>query len=196
MWDAGWNCINPIVCSTLRGRLRAWNSGHSGRSGGPVPPVWWFSARADDQDPVIEGMRSASSSCLHHHGSTVTRHLPFFLCGDNLDLIRAKAENFEVIRSERSNVSAVLSDAAGKYEEVHTAEESNVCADSLAYGNRKDIQRESGARIVRADTLFERLHIAFARRKSEEAALMIEHLFKPVGVRFLGAQSLVENAGI
>src|ERR1700730_14701201 len=100
MWDAGWKSINPLVCSTLRGALRGWSSGHSGRSGGPVPPVWWFSARGDDQDQVIEGMRSASSSWLHHYGSTVTRHLPFFLGGNNLDLIRAKAENFEVIRSE------------------------------------------------------------------------------------------------
>jgi hypothetical protein len=99
MWGAGWNSINPIVYSTLRGALRGWSSGDSGRSGGPVPPVWWFSARGDYQDQVIEVMRSASSSLLHHHGSTVTRDLQFFLCGDNLDLIRAKAENFEVIRS-------------------------------------------------------------------------------------------------
>jgi len=75
-----------------------WSSGDSGRSGGPVPPVWWFSARGDYQDQVIEVMRSASS-LLHHHGPTVTRDLSFLLCGDNLDLIRAKAENFEVIRS-------------------------------------------------------------------------------------------------
>jgi hypothetical protein len=99
MWGAGWNSLNHIVCSTLGGALRVWSSGDSGRSGGPVPPVWWFSARGDDQGQVIEVMLSASSSLLHHHGSTVTRDLSFFLCGDNLDLIRAKAENFEVIRS-------------------------------------------------------------------------------------------------
>ena len=99
MWDVGLNSINPIVCSTLKGAVRGGSSGDSGRSGGPVPPVWWFSARGDYQDQVIEVMRSASSSLLHHHGSTVTRDLSFFLCGDNLDLIRAKAEIFEVIRS-------------------------------------------------------------------------------------------------
>ena len=99
MWGAGLNSINPIVCSTLRGALRGWSSCDSGRSGGPVPPVWWFSARGDDQDQVLEVMRSAAASWLHHQGSTVTRDLSFFLCGDNLDLIRAKAENFEVIRS-------------------------------------------------------------------------------------------------
>src|SRR5260370_40625909 len=101
MWGAGWNSINPIVCSTLRGALRVWRSDGSGRSGGPVPPVWWFSARGDDPDQVIEVMRSAAPSLLHHHGSTVTRDLSFFLGRDNLDLIRAKAESFEVIRSYR-----------------------------------------------------------------------------------------------
>src|ERR1700674_4657936 len=137
-----------------------------------------------------------ASAWLRHQCSTMTRDLLFFLCRDSLNLVCREIEKFEAVRSCRPNVIAVLSDAAGKDEKVHTAEESNVCTDSLTYGNRKDIQRESGARIVRADTLFERLHIAFAGRKSEEAALMIEHIFKPVGVRFLGAQKIEENAGI
>src|SRR4029077_20602297 len=140
-------------------------------------------------------MRSVSS-LLHHHGSTMTRDLLFFPCGDNLNLVCREIEKFEAVRGCRSNVIAVLSDAAGKNEKVHTAEESNVCTDSLTYGNRKDIQRESGARIVVADTLFQRLHIAFAGGKSKESALMIEHIFKLIGVQFRGAQKIEENAGI
>src|ERR1700674_5764728 len=137
-----------------------------------------------------------ASAWLRHQCSTVTRDLLFFLCGDNLNLVCREVERFEAVRSCRPNVIAVLPDAAGKDEKVHAAEESNVCTDSLAYGNRKDIQRESGARLVAADTLFQRLHIAFAGRKSEEAALMIEHIFKPVGIQFLGAQKIQEDAGV
>src|ERR1700686_3772694 len=142
------------------------------------------------------GNERSVSSLLHHHGSTMTRDLLLFLGGDNLNLVCREVEKYEAVRSCRPNVIAVLSDAAGKDEKVHTAEESNICTDSLTYGNRKDIQRESGARIVAADTLFQRLHIAFAGRKSEEAALMIEHIFKPVGVQFPGAHKIEENAGI
>src|SRR4029077_19426485 len=140
-------------------------------------------------------MRSVSS-LLHHHGSTMTRDLLFFPCGDNLNLVCREIEKFEAVRGCRSNVIAVLSDAAGKDEKVHTAEESNVCTDSLTYGNGKDIQRESGAQIVAAGTLFQSLHIALARRETEEAALMIEHILKLVGVQFLGAQKIEEDARI
>ena len=78
---------------------------------------------------------------LHHHCSTVARDLLFFLCGDNPNLVCWKAEKFEAGGSCGPNVIAVLSDAAGKHEKVHTAEESNVCTDCLPHGDSKHIQR-------------------------------------------------------
>ena len=120
----------------------------------------------------------------------------FFLCGDNLDLFWSEAEKFEAVRSCGPNVLAVLSDTAGEDEKVNTAEESNICTDYLAYGNRKDIQRKSGASVVRAGPLFQRLHITLAGGECEEAALMVEQIFKFVGAELLIPYKVEDDARI
>ena len=80
----------------------------------------------------------------------MTRDLLFFLCGDDLDLVRGEADRFEAICSRGTNVLAVLSNAASENKQVHSAEQRNVRADCLAHGYGKDIQRKRGFWIVGA----------------------------------------------
>lgn len=120
------------------------------------------------------GGGKSSGLKLHDHHATPAGDLLFFLCGDNPDLFCSEAENFEAVRSCGSNAIAVLSNAAGEDKKLHTAEESDVCPDYLAYRNGKAIQRESGMQVIGAGTFFQHLHITLAGRQSEEAALMVE----------------------
>src|SRR5260370_31143062 len=89
----------------------------------------------------------------------------------------------------------VVFDAGGEGEKVDSTEEGYIRTDYLAHGKRKDIQRKSSVGIVGAHALFQRLHIALTGRESKKAALMVEHIFKPVGVQFLGAQKIAEDRG-
>ena len=87
-------------------------------------------------------------------------------------------------------------DAAGEDKKVHTAEESDVCPDYLAYRNGKDIQSKSGLQVVGAGTFFQHLHITLAGRESTQAALMVEQIFKFVGAELLIAQEIEEDARV
>src|SRR5271163_50224 len=118
---------------------------------------------------------------LPYQSPAVTRNLLFFLCGDTLDLVGSEAEKFEAVCNCGTNIIAVFSDPAGEQQNVHAAEQSNVCTDCLAHGNHKHIQRKHGLWIFGAGALFKRLHIAFATGESEEAALMIDEVFHRVG---------------
>ena len=60
----------------------------------------------------------------------------------------------------------------------------------------KTSSARAARRIVRAGALFQRLHIALAGRESEEAALMIEQIFKLVGAELLIAHKVEEDARI
>src|SRR5713226_832127 len=148
------------------------------------------SARELEQGGKSSGLK------LRDHRTTAAGNLLFFLCGDNPDLFCSEAENFEAVRSCGPNAIAVLSNAAGEDKKLNTAEESNVCPDYLAYRNGKAIQRKSGMRVVGASTFFQHLHITLAGRKSEEAALMVEQIFKLIGAELLIAQKVEENARI
>lgn len=125
----------------------------------------------------------------------MARDLWFFLCADNLNLVCGEAKELETVGSYGSNVIAVLSDAAGEDKKVDTTEEGSIRTNYLAHGNGKDIQRKSGMRIG-ADTRFQRLHIALPGRESEEAALMVEQVFKFFGTEFLVAQKVEEDARV
>jgi len=93
-------------------------------------------------------------------------------------------------------VIAVLSDAASEDEQVNATEESRVRADNFAHGSGKDVQRKSGAGIVDANPLYQRLHIALTGGESEETALMVEQIFKLIDAEFLIAQKIEEDAGV
>ena len=60
----------------------------------------------------------------------------------------------------------MFSDAAGEDEKIDAAQQGDVCANYLAHGNGKDIQRKSGLRIVRAGAIFK----AFTSLSPEERA--------------------------
>src|ERR1035438_138398 len=109
-----------------------------------------------------------------HHLATVARDLSLFLGRDNLNLVPSQPESFKTLSCRRSNVIAVLSDAAREDEKIHTAQQSHVRPDCLSYRNRKDIQGKTGVRIIRAGAFFQPLDIALAGGKSEEATLMID----------------------
>src|ERR1700682_4984339 len=133
---------------------------------------------------------------MRDHHATAACDLLFFLCGDNLDLFYSEAEKFEAARRCRPNAIAVLSDAAGEHEKVHTAEQGDVCPDYLAHRTGKDIQRESSMQVVGAGTFFQRLHIALTGRESKEAALMVEQIFEFIGAELLVAQKVEDDARI
>ena len=90
----------------------------------------------------------------------------------------------------------MLSDAAGEDEKVDTTEKCHVCADYLAHGSGKNIQRKSGVGIVGAHPLFKLPHIALAGRETKKAALMIEQIFKLIGAEFLIPQKVKEYARV
>lgn len=120
----------------------------------------------------------------------MARDLQFFLGRDNLNLVSCETKKFEAARSCRSNIVAMLSDAAGEDQKVNTTEQSDVRANGLAHGKSKDIQGKDGRRIPRARPLFQPLHVALSGGKSEETALMIEQIFKLVRGELLNPQKI------
>jgi len=89
----------------------------------------------------------------------VASDLWFFPGGNNLDLVCGKAKELQAVGGQRSDVSAVLSDAAGEDEQVDSTEKGCIRTDYFAHRSGKDVQRKSCARIVGAHPLFQRLHM-------------------------------------
>src|SRR5271154_5958803 len=105
-----------------------------------------------------------------HQLATVARDLPLFLCGHNLNLVRGEPKKVKAVRCRGPNTIAVLPDAPGEDKKVHAAQQSHIGPDRFSYRDGKDIQRKTGVWIIGAGTLFQRLHIALARRESEKPA--------------------------
>jgi len=126
----------------------------------------------------------------------MARDLFFFLGGDNLNPVGGEAEKFKAVGSCGTNVIAVLPDAAGENQAIHTAQESGVCTDHLANRNGESIQRKSGPWVVGAGALFEGLDVALAGRESKEAAVMIKQIFKLVGAELLRAKEIEQDARV
>ena len=95
-------------------------------------------------------------------GVFVARDLLLFLCRDNLNLIWSQPKRIEAVGCRRSNVAAVLSDAARENKQVHAAQQSDIGADRFSYCNGKDVERKAGICISGLHAFFQRFHIALA----------------------------------
>jgi hypothetical protein len=73
------------------------------------------------------------SSWLCHQSAAMARNLLFFLRGDNLNLVSRESQGFKPVRGRRPYTVAVLSDPAGEYHNVYTAQQSRVCSDYLSH---------------------------------------------------------------
>lgn len=101
----------------------------------------------------LRGEPSAAGECVdlsfivamatRHQGAAMARNLLFFLSRENLNFIRSQSQCFEPLGGSGPNWFAVLSDAAGKDQDVRSPQQGNVGADHLAYRHCKNLQRQS-----------------------------------------------------
>jgi len=141
-------------------------------------------------------MWNRSAVPVRHHRTTVAGDLLLFLGGDHLNLIWGQAETFQPLGRRGSNAVAVLSDAAGEDEKIGAPQQSHVCPDCFSNGDRKNIESETRLWIVAAGALLQSFHIALAGGERKKAAVMVEQVFKLVGVELLLAEKINDDAGV
>src|ERR1700686_4045313 len=141
-------------------------------------------------------MWNRSAVPVRHHRATVASDLLLFLGGDHLNLIWGQAETFQPLGRRGSNAVAVLSDAAGEDEKIGASQQSHVCPDCFSNGDGENIESETRLWIVAAGALLQSFHIALAGGERKKAAVMVEQVFKLVGVELLLAEKINDDAGV
>ncbi len=123
-------------------------------------------------------------------------NLLFFLGGDNLNFSCREPQGFKSVRGRRADVAAVLSDAAGEYHNICTAQQSHVSSDYLAHRASKDVERQSGFGVSGAGAFLQGLYVALPGRETEKTALMIQQSFQFIGIEFLVTQKINDHARV
>jgi len=124
------------------------------------------------------------------------RNLSLFLGCYDLDLVGRKPKHVQSIRRRRSNLRAMFSDPTGKDEKIDASEQSHVGPNRLPNRNGKGIQSKTGSGIIRPDAFLQSFHITLARGERKKTALMIQQVFKRIGIQLLVPQKIENHTRI